>query len=114
MSDRKPAVIIEDILKCIEHIQLYSSNLSFEKFSSNFMVVEACLYNIQIIGEAVSHLPEAVKKDNPKIPWTLIKGIRNRLIHEYFGTDLQVIWEVIKDELPILENELRVIHASLI
>lgn len=113
MSERKPSVIIEDILKCIEHIQSYSSNLSFEEFSSNFMVVEACLYNIQVIGEAVSHLPEDVKKDNPKIPWTLIKGMRNRLIHEYFGTDLQFVWEVIKDELPTLKNKLRVIHASL-
>jgi len=113
MSERKPAVIIEDILKCIEHIQSYTNNLSFEEFSSDFMVVEACLYNIQVMGEAVTHLPEAVKKNNPKIPWILIKGMRNRLIHEYFGTDLQFVWEVIKDELPTLENELRVIHASL-
>ena len=67
MSERKPSVIIEDILKCIEHIQLYTGNLSFEQFSSNFMAIEACLYNIQVIGEAVSQLPEEIKENNYQI-----------------------------------------------
>jgi len=52
------------------------------------MAIEACLYNIQIIGEAVNQLADDVKANNPDIPWNLIKGMRNRLIHEYFGTDL--------------------------
>lgn len=113
MSERKPSVIIADILKCIEHIQLYTGNLSFEQFSSNFMAVEACLYNIQVVGEAVSQLPEDVKENYTQIPWSSIKGMRNRLIHEYFGTDLQVVWKVIKDELPALENEIKTIHSVL-
>ena len=57
MPDRKSSAIIKDILNCIDHIQNYTANFSFDDFSKNFMVVEACLYNIQIIGEAVSHLP---------------------------------------------------------
>jgi uncharacterized protein with HEPN domain len=113
MSERKPAVIISDILTCIEHIQLYTTSLSFEQFSVNFMATEACLYNIQIIGEAVSKLPEDLKESNPKIPWLLIKGMRNRLIHEYFGTDLQLVWNVIQTELPSLKNELQIIHTAL-
>ncbi len=113
MSERKPSGIIEDILKCIEHIQSYTGKLSFETFSSHFMTVEACLYNIQVIGEAVSQLPEDVKENNPQIPWSLIKGMRNRLIHEYFGTDLQLVWNVIKNELPAFENDLKTIHAAL-
>jgi len=55
------------------------------------MIIEACLYNIQIIGEAVTQLPDDIKNDSPNIPWALIKGMRNRLIHEYFGTDLPVV-----------------------
>ena len=113
MSERKPSLIIDDILNCIEHIQLYTANLSFEQFSGNFMATEACLYNFQIIGEAVSKLPAEIKEANPKIPWSRIKGMRNRLIHEYFGTDLQLVWEVIKDELPYLETELRNMQDSL-
>lgn len=85
MSKRTPSIVVSDILRCIEHIQSYTATLSFDDFSSEFMVVEACLYNIQVIGEAVNQLAEDVKDANPQIPLTLIKGMRNRLIHEYFG-----------------------------
>jgi uncharacterized protein with HEPN domain len=61
MSERKPSLVIIDILNSIEHINDYTSSLSFEEFSANTMVLEACLYNIQIIGEAVSHLPDEIK-----------------------------------------------------
>ena len=88
MPDRKPSAIIRDILQSIEHIQLYTTDLSYENFTHHFMAVEACLYNIQVIGEAVSKLPAPVKESEPSIPWALMKGMRNRLIHEYFGTTL--------------------------
>ncbi len=114
MSERKSSSLIEDILKCIEHIQSYTGQLSFDDFSGNFMMVEACLYNLQVIGEAVSRLPEDVKNSNPRIPWASMKGMRNRLVHEYFGTDLPVVWKVIKNELPALENDLRKIYTRLV
>src|SRR6266545_107071 len=98
MPERRPSAIIKDILNCISHIQLYTAGLSFDEFCKNFMAVEACLYNIQIIGEAVSQLPEEIRQKETHIPWVLIKGMRNRLIHEYFGTDLPVVWNVIKNE----------------
>lgn len=113
MPERKASAIIEDILQCIEHIQSYTSRLSFEEFSSHFMALEACLYNIQVIGEAVSLLPKDIKKENPDIKWAAIKGMRNRLIHEYFGTDLQLVWDVIKDELPELKNRLEDMNSKL-
>ena len=99
MSKRTPSIVVGDILRCIEHIETYTTNLSFE-FANNFMVIEACLYNIQIIGEAVNQLTDDVKNTNPQIPWILIKGMRNRLIHEYFGTDLPLVWNTIKNDLP--------------
>jgi uncharacterized protein with HEPN domain len=114
MSERNPSAHINDILKCIKHIGNYTSNLSFDEFSSNFMTVEACLYNIQIIGEAVSKLPEEVRTDNPHIPWMLIKGMRNRLIHDYIGTDLQLVWNIIVNELPSFEISLQEIYQTLI
>jgi uncharacterized protein with HEPN domain len=97
---------------CISHIESYTAILSFEDFLSNFMVIEACLYNIQIIGEAVAQLPDDVKDGNPHIPWALIKGMRNRLIHEYFGTDLPVVWNVIKNDLPGFKTDLKAIYAG--
>ncbi len=113
MSERKPSVIVSDILKCIDHIQLHTANLGFAEFSGNFMIAEACLYNIQIIGEAVSRLPDDIKETEKEIPWQLIKGMRNRLIHEYFGTDLQLVWNVITNELPSFSDELERIYDSL-
>jgi uncharacterized protein with HEPN domain len=60
MSKRLPSLVINDILYCIDHVELYTSNLTFEHFSTNFMVVEACLYNIQIIGEGVAQLSSPI------------------------------------------------------
>ena len=114
MSERKPSSFINDILTCIQHIQDYSSNLSLDEFSSNFMIVEACLYNIQVIGEAVSKLPDDVKRIDQQIPWILIKGMRNRLIHDYIGTDIELVWNVIKNELPSFNGNLERIHTLLI
>lgn len=113
MSERKASLIIKDILKCIDHVELYTTDLSFNEFSGSFMITEACLYNIQVIGEAVSKIPEDIKADEKQIPWQLIKGMRNRLIHEYFGTDLQLVWNVIKNELPSFRGELQRIYDSL-
>ncbi len=113
MSSRTPSVVIADVLRCIEHVDSYTSKLSFDDFSSNFMVVEACLYNIQVIGEAVNQLADDVKTSNPQIPWTLIKGMRNRLIHEYFGTDLALVWSTIRNDLPGFKAELSVIQSLL-
>ncbi|HVU57818.1 MAG TPA: DUF86 domain-containing protein [Puia sp.] len=113
MSKRLPSVVVNDILRCIDHVESYTSKLSFDDFASNFMVIEACLYNIQVIGEAVNQLPDDVKNDNQHIPWTLIKGMRNRLIHEYFGTDLPVVWTVIKNDLPGFKEEINTILSEL-
>ena len=114
MSERKPSAYISDMLKSINQVGKYTSGLSFDDFSSNFMIVEACLYNIQVIGEAVSKLPGDVKAKHPEIPWSLIKGMRNRLIHDYIGTDLQLVWNVITNELPSFENSLQQIYKSLV
>lgn len=77
------------------------------------MVTEACLYNIQVIGEAVVHLPDELKQKETAIPWKLMKGMRNRLIHEYFGTDLPLVWRVIKEDIPSFEATLQTIMVSL-
>jgi uncharacterized protein with HEPN domain len=81
MSERIPSLYVKDILSCIERIQLYTSDYSFNDFTANFMTVEACLYNFHIIGEAVTKLPENIKDAEPHVPWKLIKGMRNRLMN---------------------------------
>ena len=68
------------------------------------MIVEACLYNIQVIGEAVAKIPEDVKKGEQSIPWILIKGMRNRLIHDYIGTDFSLVWNVLRMNYQLLKR----------
>ena len=114
MSDRKPSELIKDILHSINRISVYTQGLTFDMFIANYMVVEACLYNVQIIGEAVSKLPNDVIRTEPSIPWVLIKGMRNRLVHEYFGTDTEIVWNVIQTELPLIKDDLHKIYDRLI
>lgn len=114
MPERKPSLLVQDILTCIDHIRLYTSGLTFEDFSKNFMAIEACLYNIQVIGEAVSRLPEEIREKETHIPWILIKGMRNRLIHEYFGTDLSLVWNTVENDLPSFKTELERIQSELL
>ena len=68
------------------------------------MAVEACSYNIQVIGEAVSQLPAHIKESEPSVPWILMKAMRNRLIHEYFGVDLNLVYETNQHDLPPLKK----------
>jgi uncharacterized protein with HEPN domain len=114
MSERIPSLYVKDILNCIERIQLYTSDYSFNDFTANFRTVEACLYNFHIIGEAVTKLPENIKDAEPHVPWKLIKGMRNRLIHEYFGTDLTIVWSILQNELPALKTNLENIYQKLL
>lgn len=73
------------------------------------MVQDAVIRNLEIIGEAVRNLPSGFKKDYPKVPWRSITGLRNVLIHEYFGIDMAIVWGVVSKRLPVLKR-----HALLL
>ena len=62
--------------------------------------------NLEIIGEAAGRLPDSFREEYSDIPWTLVRGLRNRIVHAYFGVDLQLIWEVIRDDLPMLRSQI--------
>lgn len=114
MSERKLSDLVDDILESITHVRDYSSNLSIDEFSSDSMRVESCLYNVRIIGKALVKLPEDVKTANPQIPWALLEETKNRLVHDNSATDIQLLWSLIKFELPSLVKKLESLHALLI
>jgi uncharacterized protein with HEPN domain len=74
MSDRKPSVLLQDILTRVEQIEKYISNIDEQEFSSNYMIVEACLYNLQVIGEAAGRIGEAIRAEFTSVPWLQIRG----------------------------------------
>ncbi len=113
MPERKPAEVVNDILICIEHVRDYSSKLSIDEFSASSMRVEACLYNVRIIGIAVANLPEDVKTGNQQIPWPLLEETKAKLVHDHFETDMQLLWNFIKFELPSLIKKLEKLYSEL-
>lgn len=107
MSKRNAELLLNDILQAVAKIRRYSNGLDAERFSHEFMILEATLYNFQVIGEAANQLPEEVKAESPGIDWKKIKGYRNRLVHEYFGTDPFIVFEIIQFYLPQLEIQIQ-------
>jgi len=103
LSGRRPELLLKDILNAIEKVERYTEGLSYQDFLEDEKTKDAVLRNLEVIGEAVSNLPEDFKKKHHSVPWKAIKGLRNRLIHGYFVIDFSIVWQVVKEELPSLK-----------
>lgn len=94
---------LEDILDSIHKIQLYTKDLPFEELNLNSMLLDAVLHNLEIIGEAVKHVPAEIKDNNADVDWRKIAGLRDIVAHEYFGISLEIVWDIIQNKLPGLQ-----------
>lgn len=99
-------VLVSHILGCIENIEQYTADSTKEKFLSNFMVQDAVTRNVEIIGEACAKISADLKTKFSEIPWRDIIAMRNILIHEYFRTDPETIWNVIQFDIPKLKIQM--------
>lgn len=102
---RDSSVFFEDMFSAISKIQKYVQDLSFEEFSEDEMRVDAVIRNLEIIGEAAGNVSIEVRNNYPDIQWKKIVGLRNILIHEYFGVDLEIVWDIIENNLDKLKFE---------
>ena len=103
-KERDYLLFLEDILNAIEKIETYITELSFEKFCANSMAVDAVIRNFEVIGEAAKNVPEKIKKKYPDVEWKEATGFRNVLIHDYFGIDLEAVWDTIRNNIPFSSN----------
>ncbi len=103
--NRDVRVYIEDVLESISAIEEYTQTITEEEFYVNRQVQDAVLRRFEIIGEAVKNIDKNFKGKYPNIPWKSIAGMRDVLIHEYFGVNLKRVWNVIKTDIPILKQE---------
>ena len=106
MSERTDKEFLIDIKKATTKILTYSENLDFEQFIKDFKTQDAIVRNIEIIGEAVKNLSEDFRYLNPNVPWKNIAGMRDKLIHHYFGVNIDIVWDVVKIELPKLQKQI--------
>lgn len=114
MSSRGVRLYIADIIEAIERIQHYTRGTSAQDFVRDGKTVDAVLRNISVIGEAAANLPEELKVAHPEIPWKEMIGMRNKVIHEYFGVDGEILWKTVSEDLVFLEKEVRSLSQTIV
>ncbi len=98
---------VDDMIGFIEKIRAYTEGLDQSGFEARALNYDATVRNLELIGEAASHIPEAIRQANGQIPWRLIIALRNRLIHGYLGIDNDTLWSVLQTDIPALLAQLR-------
>lgn len=102
MPPREWRLYIEDILEAISRIQRYTRGMVFDDFHVSDITIDAVVGNFTVIGEAARQVPSELEKRYPEIPWEKMRGLRNVVIHQYFGMDLKILWETAQNDLPPL------------
>jgi uncharacterized protein with HEPN domain len=110
---KQPEVFLEHILESITLIEEYVDGKTEEDFSSSSQLQDSVIRRLEVIGEAVKNLPPEVRKTYSDVPWKKIAGLRDVLIHEYFGVDLELTWQVVQNELPVLKKRIMEIRAKM-
>ncbi|MFQ5708291.1 MAG: DUF86 domain-containing protein [bacterium] len=101
---------LEDILEAMEKAQGFISNMSYEEFAEDAKTAFAVVRALEIVGEAAKNIPTKIRKQNPAIPWKDMAGMRDTLIHDYFGVDLRTVWLTVTDKIPEIKP---LIHKTL-
>ena len=105
-SERTFIHFLEDIIESISKILQYTESYNFEKFKNDERTVDAVIRNLEIIGKASNKIPKNIREQYESIPWDEMYRMRNKAIHEYFGVDYEIIWDIVSNYLP--ENLIQV------
>ena len=109
---RQWAFRIADILEAIAKIEKYTRGMDLASFAADDKTVDAVVRNLVVVGEAARHIPAEIEQAHPEVPWNEMRGIRNVVVHEYFGVSVPILWETVARDLRPLVEPLRRIIAS--
>ena len=112
MSSLSEQAFLKDILEASRRIQSYTEDMGYDDFEIDTKTQDAVMRNLEIIGEATKQLSETVRQQAPHIPWRNIARMRDKLIHHYFGINLDIVWSVIQNDLPPLMTAITGILAT--
>lgn len=104
---REHALYLKDILAAIDSIERFIEGMDLGDFQADDKTTSAVIRKLEIIGEAVKQLPEEVRQKNPQVPWKEMAGMRDKLIHFYFGVDYILVWRAINESLPHVKQEIQ-------
>jgi len=107
MSKRNDIDILNDILIASKRACEYCSDMNYETFTKDNKTQDAVIRNIEIVGEATKQLSESMHKSSKSIPWKSMAGMRDKLIHHYFGINIDIVWNVVKNDLPSIIDKLK-------
>jgi uncharacterized protein with HEPN domain len=112
MSHRPVSRLLDDVRDAIEKIERFLTGMDHDAFLQDERTVDAVVRNLEIIGEAAGRLPAAFRSIHPEIEWHRIVGLRNRIVHDYFGIDLEIVWVILERELADLREKIRVLSEA--
>lgn len=109
MSKRDTLLLLDDMLQSLQKIKRFTKDLDYNAFLADDKTIDAVVRNFEIIGEAANRIDPDFRDKNPEIEWKRIRGFRNRIVHDYFGIDYEIVWSIIETYLDELIDWLDVI-----
>jgi uncharacterized protein with HEPN domain len=113
MSEPDPLLYCNDILEAIDRIERYTGSTGFEEFLQDTKTQDAVIRNLEIIGEGVKNLTATFREAHPGVGWRAVAGMRDKLIHHYFGVDMRIIWETAHTDLPLFRKHIQEIIKEI-
>lgn len=113
MSERNASCLAEDILDSIKKINVYTEGMSKDEFLKDDKTIDAVIRNFEIIGEAANRMPEEIRDRFDQIDWHRIRGFRNRIVHDYMGVDLNIVWKILDGNLEKLQADVQLMKEAL-
>src|SRR5215210_9203277 len=105
MSSRSDRDLLSDILEALRRARSYTAGQSYEQFLEDTKTQDAVIRTLEILGEATKKLSPSLRESHPEIPWKGMAGVRDKLIHDYFGVNIDIVWQIARDQIPALATQ---------